>query len=294
MVSIGSLNSLIQGITMSIILRKIMLPLLLITLMLCATGCETVDSLLQNMAKPTAEFDSLSLSKLSLTDATIDIGIKVNNPYSVSIPNVNLDYALNAQSVDFVSGNIKSDKAIPAGGSSVIHVPVSVTYASLLNLTQSVRPGQVVAYDARVKFGTNVPGIGQVSLPLNKKGQLPVPSVPKVSVAKVDWGNISLSNTTATIHLNVTNTNDFAVMMKQLNYDFAIGGQSVISSKVTNALNFDKGQLQTLQIPISFKATNLGLGMLNMIKNKSASYTMSGRLDADTPFGALTFPFLSE
>jgi LEA14-like dessication related protein len=261
---------------------------------LCITGCETVDALLQNIAKPTASLESLSLSNLSLSDATVDIAVKVNNPYSVAIPNVSLDYALKTQAIDFVAGKITSDKAIPAGGSSTIHIPVSVTYASLLNLAQTVRPGQVVAYDANVKFSTNVPGIGSVSLPLSKKGELPVPTIPKVSIGSVDWGNISLTNTTATINLNVTNLNDFAVTMKKLNYDFAIGGQSVLNSQVTKALKFENGQQQTIQIPVSFKATSLGLGVLNMIKNKKASYTMTGRLDADTPFGALTLPFLSE
>jgi hypothetical protein len=138
-----------------------------------------------------------------------------------------------------------------------------VTYASLLNLAQTVRPGQVVAYDANVKFSTNVPGIGSVSLPLSKKGELPVPTIPKVSIGSVDWGNISLTNTTATINLNVTNLNDFAVTMKKLNYDFAIGGQSVLNSQVTKALKFENGQQQTIQIPVSFKATSLGLGVHN-------------------------------
>ena len=82
--------------------------------------------------------------------------------------------------------------------------------------------------------------------------------------------------------------------MKQLNYDFGIGGKSVVNSKVTKAINFAKGQQQTLKIPISFNAMSLGLGALNIIKSGKASYTMSGRLDADTPFGALTFPILSE
>lgn len=268
------------------------LPLLLSLLTLA--GCETLNGMLDVIPKPTASLQSVSIADLSLSDATVDLAVQVNNPYKVSIPNVNLDYALATQNVDFVSGAIKSDKAIPAGSSSTIHVPVKVTYASLLKLVQSVRPGQVVPYDANVKFSTNVPGIGMVSLPLNRKGELPVPMVPKVSIASVDWGEISLSKTTATVNLNITNLNDFAVKMKQLNYDFAIGGKGVVNSTVTKAIDFASGQQQSLKIPISFNAMNLGLGALNVIKSGNASYTFSGRLDADTPFGALTFPVLSQ
>lgn len=279
---------------MSNTFSRMSLSLLMVFSLLSLTGCETLNSLLDVVPKPTASLQSVSLADLSLSDATVDLAVQVNNPYKVSIPNVNLDYALATQDVDFVSGAIKSAKSIPAGSSSVIHVPVKVSYASLLKLAQTVRPGQVVAYDANVKFSTNVPGIGAVSLPLNRKGELPVPMVPKVSIGSVQWGDVSLSKATATINLNVTNLNDFAVKMKQLNYDFGIGGKSVVNSKVTKAINFAKGQQQTLKIPISFNAMSLGLGALNIIKSGKASYTMSGRLDADTPFGALTFPILSE
>lgn len=268
--------------------------LCLTTTLLTTPGCETVEALLQTMPKPTAELDSLSLGNISLQDATIDIAVKVNNPYSVSIPNLSLDYNLKTQGIDFVSGKMTSNQAIPAKQSAIVNIPVKVSFASLLKLSQSVRPGQVIGYDANVKVSTNVPGVGPISLPLRKKGELPIPRIPKISVAKVDWGKLSLTNTTATIHLNVTNLNDFNFAMKQLSYNFAIGGKSVVSSKITDALQFNKDQTQTLKIPVSFRATSLGFGMLNMIRNKKASYSMTGQLDADTPFGDITFPFASE
>ena len=274
--------------------KKACALLCLATALLTLPGCETVDALLQSMPKPTATLDSLSLGNISLQDATVNIAVKVNNPYSVSIPNMSLDYDLKAQGIDFVSGQMTSNTAIPAKQSAIVNIPVKVSFASLLALSQSIRPGQVLGYDANVKVSTNVPGVGPLSLPLSKKGELPIPTIPKVSIAKVDWGKMSFTNTTATIHLNVTNANDFNFAMKQLNYDFAIGGKSVVNSKVTKALSFNKDQTQTLKIPVSFSATSLGLGVFNMMRNKKASYSMTGQLDADTPFGDITFPFTSK
>jgi LEA14-like dessication related protein len=258
------------------------------------TGCETLSKVLDVMPKPTASLQSVSIADLSLSDATVDMAVQVNNPYSVAIPNVNLDYTLATQQVDFVSGKITSDKAIPAGGSSTIHVPVKVTYASLLQLASNIKPGQVVPYQANATFSTKVPGIGDVSLPLKKQGELPIPMVPKVSIANVKWDKVSLSETTATIDLNITNLNDFGLTMKGLDYAFAVGGKNVVSSKITKPVSFAKGQGQTLQIPMSFNAMSLGLGALNIIKGGNASYTLSGQLDADTPYGALSLPILSQ
>ncbi|MBL4702748.1 MAG: LEA type 2 family protein [Phycisphaeraceae bacterium] len=266
---------------------------ILILCMLTLTGCQTMQDLLQAMPKPTAEIQSLSLGNINLKNSTVNIAIKVNNPYSVSIPNLNLDYALKTQGIDFISGMVSSDTAIQARQSSTINIPVKVSYASLLKLAQTVRPGQVIAYDAHVKLSTHVPGVGPLSLPMHKQGQLPVPMIPKVTISQVDWGNISLTNTNAVIHLNVTNLNAFTVGMKQLDYNFSIGGQSVFNSKITTPRQFETNKMQTLQIPISFKATRLGFGILNMIRNKKASYSMSGKLDAQTPYGPITFPFSS-
>ncbi len=268
--------------------------LILSLAMTALTGCETLSKVLDGMAKPTAHLQSVSIADLSLSDATVDMAVQVNNPYSVAIPNVNLDYTLATQQVDFVSGKITSDKAIPAGSSSTIHVPVKVTYASLLQLASSIKPGQVVPYQVNATFSTKVPGIGNVSLPLKKQGELPIPMVPKVSIANVNWDKVSLSETTATIDLNITNLNDFGLTMKQLDYAFAVGGKNVVSSKITKPVSFTKGQAQRLQIPVSFNAMSLGLGALNIIKSGNASYTLSGKLDADTPYGSLSLPILSQ
>ncbi|MFG0249459.1 MAG: LEA type 2 family protein [Phycisphaeraceae bacterium JB051] len=274
--------------------RSCLLLLFLSLAMSALTGCETLSKVLDGMAKPTAQLQSVSIADLSLTDATVDMAVQVNNPYSVAIPNVNLDYALATEQVDFVTGKITSDKAIPAGSSSTIHIPVKVTYASLLQLASSIKPGQVVPYQVNATFSTKVPGIGNVSLPLKKQGELPIPMVPKVSIANVTWDKVSLSETTATIDLDITNLNDFGLTMKGLDYAFAVGGKNVISSKITEPMRFNKGQAQRLQIPVSFNAMSLGLGALNIIKGGNASYTLSGKLDADTPYGSLSLPILSQ
>ncbi|MAX23772.1 MAG: hypothetical protein CMJ19_04635 [Phycisphaeraceae bacterium] len=274
--------------------RTILTVLILSLAMIALTGCETLSKVLDGIPKPTAQLQSVSIADLSLSDATVDMAVQVNNPYSVAIPNVNLDYALATQQVDFVSGKITSDKAIPAGSSSTLHVPVKVTYASLLQLASGIKPGQVVPYQVNATFSTKVPGIGDVRLPLKKQGELPIPMVPKVSIANVKWDKVSLSQTTATIDLDITNLNDFGLTMKGLDYGFAVGGKNVVSSRITKPVRFGKGQAQRLQIPVSFNAMSLGLGALNIIKGGNASYTLSGKLDADTPFGSLSLPILSQ
>lgn len=63
----------------------------------------------------------------------------------------------------------------------------------------------------QVTLLVDVPVIGRITIPLEKKGEIPIPHKPDVDLEKIDWDHLSLEETSATLHLTFKNMNKFDV-----------------------------------------------------------------------------------
>jgi LEA14-like dessication related protein len=206
------------------------------------------------------------------------------------MPLTNLNYSLASGSSEFLTGNADVAGSVPAGGSKRITVPATVTFVTLANALGGVKPGSVVPYDAKMDLSVDAP-LGPVSLPIRKKGEVPVPAVPKVELTSVQWKNLTLSEASAVLKLKVENTNDFNLDLNKLAYALQLGGQSIAAGGVDKSVAFSKGQAREIEIPVSFSPSNLGLAAFNMLRGQGADYAIGGDMAVDTPFGPLKMPY---
>ena len=135
-------------------------------------GC----SLLEGFAKPTAEIVGAQIQNLSLTSTTLLFDVDVSNPYSTALPLTDADYALESRGVEFLNGAAELQGAIPAHGSKVVQLPVTVDFMQLLRAVDGVELGSVVPYDADLGLSVESPWAGVLRLPLSRSGELTVPS----------------------------------------------------------------------------------------------------------------------
>lgn len=63
----------------------------------------------------------------------------------------------------------------------------------------------------QVTLLVDVPVIGRITIPLEKKGEIPIPHKPDVDLDKIDWDHLSLDETAATLHLSLKNMNKFDI-----------------------------------------------------------------------------------
>jgi len=261
-------------------------------LLLAFTGCEQVQSMLDAAPKPTAKIAGVRLDNLSIQDVTLGFDVDVTNPYGVTLPLANLGYALSSGGQSLLSGELADPGSIPARKTKRLAVPVKVRFMDVMNVLQGVRPGSVIPYEANLSLSANAPGFGPVTLPLKHTGNMPVPAVPEITLADVQWEKLSLTNASAKIRLGVVNTNDFALKLSKLNYALSLGGTEVADTSVSKAVNFSKkGDQQTIEIPISIKPINLGMAFFNMLSGEGSGYRIHGDMLTDTPFGKLNMPY---
>lgn len=270
--------------------RITLLPLIA-CLALFTLGCETMQNLLADMDKPTARITNARLDSLSLQQAGLIFDVEIQNPYSVALPLTRVSYGLSSADASLVKGEAGLEGTIPAGKSKVVSLPVSLVFNDLMKAGASIRPGQVLPYQADMKFAVDAPGVGELALPVSQKGEVPVPAVPTVAVTSVKFDQLTLTNAGGVVSLDVTNTNSFNIDLKKLGYSLSLGGSTVGTSEVTGAANLKPGEKTSLQIPIRFTPMNLGTGALNMLKGSGSSFEIAGDMQLGTKFGDLNLPY---
>ena len=263
--------------------------LVAVPLLSALAGCSVVDAL--GLQKPGAKVVGVGLDGIDLTAATLRFDVEVSNPYSAPLPLVNLDYGLASKGKAFLSGKADLQGTVPAGGKKTFSLPAKVTYKDLLAALSGVRPGSVVPYEADLGLSVNAPVAGPLRLPLKKKGQLPVPAAPDVSIEEIRWDDLTLSKAGGTIRLNVANRNQFPVELAKLAYGLNLADVKVAETAVAKPLSFAAdGGAQTLEIPISLSPSQLGLAAWNVLSGKGADYKLVGAMDVKTPFGPMNLP----
>lgn len=270
------------------IIAAVVLALAFVTVL---SGCEAVQGVLDGMDKPSAKVTGVNFGSLSMDRTNLVFDVSISNPYNVPLPLANLDYGLSSDGASFVSGAAKMDGAVPANGSKTVQLPIDIVFADVLRAVSGVRPGKVVPYTADLKLGVDAPGIGPLSLPMRKSGEVPVPAVPRVAIKDIAFDSLGLGGASGTIQLEVENTNDFAADLRKLGYSLSLSGTPIVSTSVSKAASFKPGKAETVSIPISFNPSNLGLAALNMLRGEGASYSIKGDIDVGTRFGSLTMPF---
>jgi LEA14-like dessication related protein len=150
-------------------------------------GCQTMESIL-TVQKPKASLVGFRFDEISLTQATLLFDVEIENPYPVALPLTNLDYALSTNDNTLLSGKAKLAGLIDAESSKEVALPVTVSYLDIAKAFKDIRPGSQIPYKADLGMSVDTPALGTITLPMTKKGQLDVPTIPKLN--EINWEKI--------------------------------------------------------------------------------------------------------
>lgn len=254
-------------------------------------GCQSLQDIIGGAPKPTARVIGTSIRGLSLDNIVLLFDVEIENPYTTSLPLIDLGYSLASGGNKFLEGTLTPTGSIPAHGKQVVQLPATVPFATLFTALKGVKPGAVVAYTADFRIGVNVPVLGRIDVPLSKNGELPVPAVPQVEMGSLSMGKLGLDQITATARLRIRNPNQFALDLTRLRVNFALGGLDVGGSRLASPMSIASKQEATIDVPLSFSPRAVGVGIVNLLRGNQIAYQVSGSLDADTRFGPLSLPF---
>jgi LEA14-like dessication related protein len=256
-------------------------------------GCASVRSHLRDVVgqTPTASVVGVRVVDLDLRSVTLGFDVDVGNPYGFELPLVDFDVALSTNGQGFLDGGTQVDGAVPARGHKTIALPVRVDLVGLVNTVRSVRPGQVIPYDAELGLWVD-PGVSApIRLPLHKSGRLPVPKMPSIDVRSFQWDRISLSRVRGNLVLGVGNSNEFPFSLSSMKYDLDLAKVRVAEGETTPDLELPAGDTAALTIPLSFSPASVGTALLSVLGGGELDYGIGGSITLETPFGSMRLPY---
>jgi LEA14-like dessication related protein len=263
--------------------------LILLSLSGCAGLMQTIQDI--SLATPTADITGVRLRELGLQSLTLEFDVAIGNPYAFNLPLIDFDFGLSTNGRPFLDGSTKVEGSVPSNGSKTIALPIRVDLLGLVKTIQFIRPGQVIPYEAEMGLNVHVSGTGPIRIPLRKSGEMPVPNVPSIQVSSLNWDQLSLTNVSGTLLLDVGNTNEFPFSLKSLGYDLSLANSSVANGQNHDGLELPAGENGALAIPLSFSPASAGLALLNVLRGDEADYSILGNMSVETPFGPMSIPY---
>ncbi|KAI0510692.1 hypothetical protein KFK09_011301 [Dendrobium nobile] len=244
--------------------------------------------------KPTADVKGVHIPSINLHKAEIVFDVLVSNPNPIPIPLIDINYLIESDGRKLVSGLIPDAGTIHAHGSETVKIPVVLIYDDIKNTYDDIKPGSIIPYTVKVDLIVDVPIIGRLTIPLEKKGEIPVPYKPDVDVEKIHFEKFSFEETIATLHLKLENKNDFDLALNKLDYEIWLSEMSIGSAELNDSTKFEKNGISKMQIPIAFRPKDFGSALWDMIRGRGTGYSIKGNIDVDTPFGAMKLPISKE
>ncbi|MFP8488921.1 LEA type 2 family protein [Gracilimonas sp. Q87] len=248
-----------------------------------------------DVSKPSLSVVDMNITGLTLQDIELTADVKIDNPNNVKMDLSSYSYALDINEKNFVTGNEQRGMTINAKKSSVIQVPVTLTFSELLQTFQSMRDQDESDYSFAAEFGFDLPVLGTVTVPVEYAGKIPVVKQPSISLSNFSIQNLSLSGADLLVELNVQNPNAFRLIVDELNFDLEVNGLRSFSGNISDQILIDRKSTQTVKLPFNISFLNAGMAAYHLLNSdEELEYKLTGStlIGSDLPyFKRSTFNF---
>ncbi|GEM_PF-1568318 len=262
-------------------------------------GCKHIMALLNAaFKKPTMTYKTMHLKNVSFKGMNMDFEFLLNNPNAVGVTLSSLRYKLDIDGSTLLQGTSSRSIRVEANGSSPVRLPLGVEFRKFVkSMMAFFQKRDYVPYAIAVEFGIETP-IGNITIPLSHKANVPVPKLPEIALSRVDVRVVKETKTIPIIGtkfqiptgaqidiaLNMRQKGKFPVNLRGLNYNVTMGGTSLMKAS-TRPGNLKVGGAQLVKIPIRL-GQRQAITLIRSIVNKKFDLALNGALD----LGAFKLP----
>lgn len=135
---------------------------------------------------PTASVEGVALTGMTLTEASMDVTVGVDNPMLVDLHSEGLRWSFDVGSQTVAKGTSSAPAMLAAGARSPITVPLTIGYADLWNAVGEGFSGSELPYKLSLELDAITP-MGEMTLPLVYEGALPPLRAPSIDIVDLAW-----------------------------------------------------------------------------------------------------------
>lgn len=250
-------------------------------------GCSSLSS-------PSVSITGVHITDIAWSKVTLGFDLHVENHYPVALPLSNLKYALSSQEKQFLAGDAKVQGTIPAGESKTLSIPVEIAFEPMLAILKNVRPGTLLAYHAHMDLSVDAPAVGPMTLPLDRDGELPIPTMPEVELTNIEFPELSMTSASANVNLKIKNTNAFPLDLTKFDYRLRLANSEVADSSLSQPMSLKAGEIAPVGFRFALSPMKVGMAFFQVLKGASADYSLEGLMELSSSFGPLRCPFNSK
>lgn len=256
--------------------------LLLVAFSLPSVGCKEVKQYLNNR-KPRLKFQNMKLANINFRGMDMNFNFLMTNPNPIGINLSRISYQLDFNNNKLFNGTQNRGVQLKANGTSPLQMPFSIEYAKFVkSIVGFFKAKKEVPYALKLGVGFRVPVLGEVNIPFQTKGVVPIPSIPKIRVIGASkprfTGSILNPSVSFNFQVGVRNQNRFPISVKQLAYSFKVSNRSVVSGQ-TQTMSVNSGKEQIVNIPVNLRVAQVGLAVINAVRSGKLNYGFNGNLN---------------
>jgi LEA14-like dessication related protein len=252
---------------------------------LLLASCAGLGPMLQGVEirKPRVALDELEITDLDLQAIGLNLVLAVDNPNPVPVQLNGFDYTVFVEDRQLTAGEQRQGVDIAARGKSSVPVPVQVRFGDLAELARELADATTFAYRVEATARVAVPVLGELSLPAQTSGTLPLPRLPVIRVDEVRIAHLGLAGADLVVALAVRNPNAFGLDITGLAYQLEVGGTSWLQSELPQPLNLGEGGASRVDIPVHLKLGDLrSLAAKALTGGEPLAYRLHGTVAFDT------------
>lgn len=262
--------------------------IILLLLVATVSGCQAIQNLAGSIQKPSLSIKDVQVTDFAFDEIELTYEVEVDNPNPVALQMLSYDYDFNINNNDFVEGSQDKQLRIESSGTSTFEIPMRINFQELYELFSSLRNDDKADYSLMADLHFDLPIVGNTTIPLEKRGTVPLIKLPEIAVSSLEVDDISFSEANLILNLDVENPNGFGLLMNAFAYDLNVNGNNWVEGKSQKAVKITENDSNRIAIPISLDIEQIGTSALQLLNNSSGlNYKLSGRID----FGA-THPLL--
>jgi LEA14-like dessication related protein len=129
---------------------------------------------LARVVQPNVDVTDVKVLGTTLTGADLLFQFRVDNPNAVSLVLNEIGYRLRLNGEPLLNGRSNQETRIAANDRSVVELPMTIKYEDVYRVIRSFSGRQRPDYNLDADFQFNVPVLGAVTVPVSKRGEIPL------------------------------------------------------------------------------------------------------------------------
>jgi LEA14-like dessication related protein len=229
---------------------------------------------------PRFTMPSMKIDKLDFTKAEVLVTFNVENPNSFELPALKLNYDYQVSRNSFITSSVETTGALAAAAVTPVVIRLGVNYANLYQSFQSLRNSAEAPSLFALAGAVAIPALADDVLNLDIPGSLPLLKVPSLSYKGIKVTNLSLTRVDFELGWEIENNNNFAMSIKDFNFNFAVNNSSWANGKVPGAPQIAAGRKTTIPLAFSISTLSMVVDITDIItRGTEVAYVCNGNIN---------------